>query len=177
MRISFERAGDNLRVRMRLDVNRRRWLITRITLWILAIVGILVGLWGVLAPGPFYRSMPGLGLNWVAMDGPYNHHLVADTGAFFLALGAMTAAALFYGDSLLARVAGGGWVVFGVPHAIYHLTHRPDGMSTGNYVLEILAAILPPLLGLVAALAAPRERTQLRDPAPMTFRLPGRRNK
>ncbi|WP_067890768.1 hypothetical protein [Nocardia vaccinii] len=177
MRISFERAGNNLRVRMRLDVNRRRWLITRIALGILAVAGIITGLWGVLAPGAFYRSMPGLGLHWVAADGPYNHHLVADTGAFFLALGAMTAATLFYGDSLLARVTGGGWVVFGVPHMIYHLTHRPAEISTGNYILEIIAAVALPLLGLIAALAAPRERVQLRDPAPMTFRLPGRRNR
>ncbi|MBF6172132.1 hypothetical protein [Nocardia blacklockiae] len=175
MRISVQRAGDNLRVRMRLDVNRRRWLVTTIGLWILAVVGAVTGLWAVLAPAAWFRAYPGLGLNWVAADGPFNHHLSADVGAFFLALAAVSGAALYYGDSLLARVAGLGWLVFGVPHLIYHAVHQPDGMSTGNYVFSLVAALLLPAVGAAVLFAAPRERIQLRDPAPFTIRLPGRK--
>ncbi|MBF6331539.1 hypothetical protein [Nocardia transvalensis] len=177
MRISVERAGENLRVRMRLDVNRRRWLITRIAVGFLAFVGLFTGLWAVVAPAAWFRSYPGLGLNWVSPDGPYNHHLAGDVGAFFLALGVVAAAALVYGDSLLARVAGLGWLVFGVPHLIYHVAHRPADMPTGSYTLSLIGTIVLPVVGLIAVLAAPRERIQLRDPAPMTFRLPRRRNR
>ncbi|MFF0492818.1 hypothetical protein ACFYTQ_27625 [Nocardia sp. NPDC004068] len=177
MRISVQRAGDNLRVRMRLDVNRRRWLITQIALGALAVIGAYVGLWATVAPEAWYRSFPGLGMNWVAMDGPYNHHLAGDVGAFFLGLAAVAGAALYFGDSLLARVAGLGWVVFGVIHLIYHAAHKPAEMSSGNYTLSLLSVILLPVLGLAALLAAPRERVRLRDPEPMTFRLPGRRNR
>ncbi|ATL66482.1 hypothetical protein CRH09_09960 [Nocardia terpenica] len=162
---------------MRLDVDRRRWLVTRISLWILAIQGVVVGVWGVVATEAWYRSFPGLGLDWIAMDGPYNHHLAADVGAFFLGLAAVTGAALYYGDGLLSRAAGLGWLVFGVPHLVYHAGHHPAGMSTGSYVLSVVAALLLPVLGLAALLAAPRERVRLRDPAPMSFRLPGRRNR
>ncbi|WP_280363254.1 hypothetical protein [Nocardia wallacei] len=175
MRISVQRAGDNLRVRMRLDVNRRRWLITTIGLWLLALAGAITGLWAVVAPATWFRAYPGLGLNWVAADGPFNQHLSADVGAFFLALAAVSGAALYYGDSLLARAAGLGWLVFGVPHLIYHLAHKPAEMSTGNYVFSLIAALLLPVAGAVVLIAAPRERVQLRDPAPLTIRLPGRK--
>ncbi|WP_216897155.1 hypothetical protein [Nocardia alni] len=175
MRISIQRTGDNLRVRMRWDANRRRRLIAQLALWILTIQAAIVAVWAIFAPAAWYRSFPGFGLDWVAMSGPYNHHLAFDVGAFFLALGAVAAAALFYADSLLVRVAGAGWVVFGIPHFIYHAANRPDGMSTGGFVFMLIAALLLPALGLVAVLAAPTERIALRDPAPMTFRLPNRR--
>ncbi len=177
MRISVQRAGENLRVRMRLDVNRRRWLITEIALGALTAVGVVVGVWAVIAPEAWYRSFPGLGMHWVSVDGPYNHHLTADVGAYFLGLAAVSGAALYYGDSLLARVSGLGWTVFGVIHLIYHAAHRPADMPTGSYVLMLISVIALPALSSAALLAAPRERIRFRDPAPMTFRLPGRRNR
>ncbi|BDT84245.1 hypothetical protein GV791_02515 [Nocardia cyriacigeorgica] len=177
MRISIRGNGDGVRVRMRFEVNRRRWLIIRIILWVLTIQGIVVGAWAVVAPRSWYTSFPGLGMRWISADGPYNHHLAADVGAFFLALAAVTGAALYYGDSLLARVAGLGWVVFGVPHLIYHLVHKPAEMGAGSFVLSVIAAALLPILGLAAILVAPAERTQLRDPAPLNIRFRRRRER
>ncbi|MFI5782004.1 hypothetical protein [Nocardia sp. NPDC051570] len=177
MRISVQRAGDNLRVRMRWDVNRRRWLITEIALGLLTVIGAVVGVWAAFAPQAWYRSFPGFGMHWVSMDGPYNHHLAVDVGAYFLGLAAVSGAALYYGDSLLARVAGLGWAVFGVIHLVYHASHMPADMSSGSYVLMLISVVLLPVLGLTAILAAPRERVKLRDPEPMTFRLPQRRNR
>ncbi|MBF6288491.1 hypothetical protein IU457_20155 [Nocardia cyriacigeorgica] len=162
---------------MRFEVNRRRWLIIRIILWVLTIQGIVVGAWAVVAPRSWYTGFPGLGMRWISADGPYNHHLAADVGAFFLALAAVTGAALYYGDSLLARVAGLGWVVFGVPHLIYHLVHKPAEMGAGSFVLSVIAAALLPILGLAAILVAPAERTQLRDPAPLNIRFRRRRER
>ncbi|WP_249357799.1 hypothetical protein [Nocardia cyriacigeorgica] len=175
MRISIRGNGDGLRVRMRFEVNRRRWLILRIILWILAIQGLVVGAWAVFAPRSWYTSFPGFGMRWISADGPYNHHLAADVGAFFLALAAVTGAALYYGDSLLARVAGLGWLVFGVPHLIYHLLHKPAEMSGVSFTFSVLAAALLPILGLAAILVAPAERTQVRDPAPLNIRFRRRR--
>ncbi|MGW0046327.1 hypothetical protein [Nocardia cyriacigeorgica] len=143
----------------------------------LTIQGIVVGAWAVVAPRSWYTSFPGLGMRWISADGPYNHHLAADVGAFFLALAAVTGAALYYGDSLLARVAGLGWVVFGVPHLIYHLVHKPAEMGAGSFVLSVIAAALLPILGLAAILVAPAERTQLRDPAPLNIRFRRRRER
>ncbi|WP_067538878.1 hypothetical protein [Nocardia crassostreae] len=175
MRISFRGTGDGINVRMRLEVNRRRWLALLIMLGILAAQGILIGLWAVLAPRSFYEDFPGFGLHWVSPDGPFNHHLVGDVGAFFLALGAISAFALYYRDSMIGRAAGLGWLVFGVPHFIYHVAHRPEAMSTGSYVFSLISTLIPTALGLACLLVAPRERHPVPEPAPMNIRFPRRR--
>ncbi|WP_227980500.1 hypothetical protein [Nocardia spumae] len=177
MRISVHGTDEGVRVRMRLDPDRRRWLITWISLSLLTINGLVVGLWAVLFPEAWYRSFPGLGANWVAVDGPFNHHLAADVGAFFLGFGAMGLAALYYRDSLVARVTGIGWLVFGVPHLIYHAAHKPAEMGGGNFAVSLIAAALLPILAAVLIAAAPRRRVQLRDPAPMNIRFPRRRSR
>ncbi len=177
MRISVHGTGEGVRVRMRLDADRRRWSITWIALGLLTATGVIVGLWAVLLPETWYRSFPGLGANWVSSDGPFNHHLATDTGAFFLGFGAMGLAAMYYRDSLAARVSGIGWLVFGIPHLIYHAAHKPAGMSGGGFALEVIAAALLPILAAAVVIAAPRQRTRLRDPAPMNIRFPGRRSR
>ncbi|MTJ65455.1 hypothetical protein [Nocardia seriolae] len=159
---------------MRLEINRRRWIALLIMLGVLTAAGVMPGLWAVVAPESFYNSFPGLGLHWVRADGPYNHHLVGDAGAFFLALAAITAAALYYRDSVIARIAGLAWLVFGVPHFIYHAFHRPDALSGFSFTLELLAALALPALGLAVLLVAPRERFPVPEPAPFTVKFPRR---
>jgi hypothetical protein len=160
---------------MRLEVDRRRWLITRVAMALLAVIGVVTGAWALLAPAAWFRSYP-FGLNWVPMDGPYNQHLAVDAGAFFLALGVLAAIAAVAADSLLCRVTAVGWLVFGVPHLVYHAAHRPMDMSAGGFALMVIAAAAMVVIAAVALLAAPRGRVPLRDPAPMNIRLPGRRN-
>ncbi|WP_306361267.1 hypothetical protein [Nocardia sp. CC227C] len=175
MRISLRGTADGLRVRMRLDVNRRRWLALRIMLGILAFIGLLTGLWAVLAPRSWYDSFPGFGMRWVSVDGPYNHHLAADVGAFFLALAVVALAALYLMDSMVARVAGVAWAVFGLPHLLYHVTHWPDELSGVSAVLSAVSLVLIPALGVACVFVAPRERHPVPEPAPFTLRFPQRR--
>lgn len=176
MRISLHGTGNGVRVSMKLEVNRRRWIALFSLLGVLTAIGIITGLWAVCAPESFYDSFPGFGLHWVRVDGPYNHHLVADVGAFFLALGAISGAALWYRDSVIARVAGFGWIVFGVPHLIYHAFHHPEELSTVSYTLSLLSVLALPALGLAALLVAPRERFPVPEPTPFTVRFPRRGN-
>jgi hypothetical protein len=93
----------------------------RIVLLILLVTAVLPGLWAVLAPRSFYDSFPGIGLHWVAADGPYNRHLVTDVGAMYLALVVVTGGALRRPE--WARLAGAAWLAFGVPHWLYHSAH------------------------------------------------------
>ncbi|WP_330182667.1 hypothetical protein OHB26_02785 [Nocardia sp. NBC_01503] len=174
MRISLHGTGDGIRVRVRLEVNRRRWLALQIMLAILALQGLIVGAWAVFAPHSWYTSFPGFGMRWVGMDGPYNHHLASDVGAFFLAMAAVTGVALWFMDSLLARAAGAGWLVFGIPHLLYHTFHRPEAMSTVSFTLSVIAAFALPALGVACVLVAPRERRPIPEPAPFTLRFPRR---
>ncbi|WP_433726362.1 hypothetical protein ACQP0C_32925 [Nocardia sp. CA-129566] len=174
MRITVDGKSGGLRVRMRFEQQRNRWLAVRIILGVLAFQGAIVGLWAVFAPHSWYTSFPGFGMQWISADGPYNHHLASDVGSFFLALTAVTLAALFLGGSALAQVAGLGWLVFGVPHLIYHVSHKPAEMGAGSFTLSIAGAVLIAVLGLALILITPRG-PQLRDPDPITFRLPRRR--
>lgn len=175
MRISLRGGDGGFEVRMRFEQDRRRWLAIRIMLAILTFQGLVVGGWAVLAPHSWYTSFPGFGTRWVAVDGPYNHHLAADVGAFFLALAAISGFALWRGAPVLVQAAGLGWLVFGVPHLLYHASHRPEALGTVSYTISLLGALALPALGLACLLLVPH-RPQLPDPAPLRFRRPGRRD-
>ena len=58
----------------------------RLLLWLLALGNLGVGIQAAFTPRSFYDDFP-LGRGWVAMDGPYNQHLVRDVGSLNLALG------------------------------------------------------------------------------------------
>lgn len=82
----------------------------------------LVGVWATAAPASFFQAFP-LGRGWVALDGPYNAHLVGDVGSLNLALSVLLVAALRRPDPYWVRVAGLATVAYALPHTIYHLTH------------------------------------------------------
>lgn len=44
------------------------------------------GIWAAFLPESFYGDIPAIRPAWVAVDGPYNEHLIRDVGAMFLAL-------------------------------------------------------------------------------------------
>jgi len=133
-------------------------------LGVLLVVALVAGPWALLAPRSFYDSFPGGGLHWVAADGPYNRHLVSDVGSMYLALAALTVAAL--ARPALARLAGLVWLVFSVPHWLYHSAHL--GLyGTRDQVLNEVGLVAVVLLA--ALLSVPRDRwVGVRAPAAET---------
>jgi hypothetical protein len=99
------------------DLVRR---LQRPALWVLAISSTVVGAWALAAPRSFYDDFPGMGRVWVAVDGPFNEHLVRDVGALNLALAFVAALALVTASGLVARAAGGAALIYGIPHLAYH---------------------------------------------------------
>jgi hypothetical protein len=95
----------------------------RIGLAILTLGSAPLGLWATLAPRSFYDNFPGMGRHWVRLDGPYNHHLVSDFGALNLALSAVTIAALIWLTPRLVQVTAVAWLLYAIPHELYHVTH------------------------------------------------------
>ncbi|WP_051020430.1 hypothetical protein [Nocardia araoensis] len=174
MRISVEGNSEGLRVRMRFE-QYRRLLATRIVLAVLAVQGAIVGLWATVAPHSWYTGFPGFGTQWVAADGPYNHHLTADVGAFFLALTAVTIAALVMNRTSAARLAGVGWLTFGVPHFLYHVLHKPAELGAVSFTASLIAAFLLVLGGAICLFLPPRGELPLSEPQPVTLRFPRRR--
>ncbi len=108
-------------------------------LLVLAFTGLAIGAWAAFAPRGFFDSFPGLGQTWVAVDGPYNEHLVRDFGALNLALGVVAAAALVSLVRPLVAAAAGAWLAYGVPHVVYHSRHTAS--LDGPDAIALLSAL------------------------------------
>lgn len=94
----------------------------RITLVVLAAASLTVGVWALFAPQSFYRSFP-FGRGWVALDGPYNEHLIGDFGAMNLALATVTMFAAWRMRADVIRLADAATLMFALPHFAFHATH------------------------------------------------------
>jgi hypothetical protein len=134
----------------------------RVLLAALAASAALVGAWAQFAPRSFYDDFPGGGRHWVAMDGPYNEHLVRDVGGLNLALAFVAVVALVTGSIVAARAAGGGALIYGVPHLAYHALHL-DPFDTGDQVALVVSLGFAAVAALVA-LAAPARPTATSSP-------------
>lgn len=127
----------------------------KVALVVIAGGSLVVGLWAQGFPRAFYDDFPGLGRTWVALDGPYNEHLVRDVGGLNLALAFVAVMALVTGSTLLARVTGGAALLYGVPHLLYHATHL-DAYDAGDAIAMLASLGMAALAAvLVAAPAAP----------------------
>ncbi len=118
-----------------------------------------IGLWALFAPRSFYDDFPGLGRTWVSVDGPYNEHLVRDVGALNLAVTALLLIAFVRLSRELVTVAGVVALVWGVPHALYHMFNT-EALDSSDAVVSILGLVTFAVLGGGLIYAAPRlERT------------------
>ena len=106
---------------------------TRVLLVIVAAGKGVVGLWASLAPHAFYDDCPGGGRHWVAVDGPFNEHLVRDVGTLNLALTVLAVAALVRPSRYLIQVLAGAVLVYSLPHFLYHAAHL-DLFDSGDKV-------------------------------------------
>jgi hypothetical protein len=120
--------------------------LARILLLFLAIPTLELGLWSTFAPQSFFNSFPGGGRHWVAVDGPFNEHLVRDFGALNLALALVLIVALVVGSRLLVTTAASAALVFAVPHTLYHLFNLQvfsGSDKVGNVVALAITVVLP----------------------------------
>lgn len=118
--------------------------LTRFALAYLAILGLVVGIWACGFPAGFYSSFPGLGRTWVSVDGPFNEHLIRDTGAAFLMMGALSGLGWLRPHLVTPFAVGAATLCFNLPHFAYHMTHLGKfGLvdQIGN-VFALLSALL-----------------------------------
>ena len=130
----------------------------RLLMWILALSGLSTGVQALFMPRSFFDDFP-FGRGWVAIEPPYNEHLVRDVGAFFLALAAITFVAIAIRSPLAARLAGLAWLVFALPHATYHLFHL-EGFETADAIGNVLSTWAQVVLAVLVLVlpTAPRRR-------------------
>jgi hypothetical protein len=134
----------------------------QVVLVVTAVIGLFVGGWAASAPRSFYDAFPGLGRIWVAVDGPFNEHLVRDVGALYLALAAAGLVAAATRSVAASRAVGAAWVVFSVPHLVYHAGHLA-GFGLVDQVGQVVSLSSTIILGL-PLLLPDRQRTGSPDP-------------
>ena len=108
----------------------------------------IAGIWALAAPRSFYDDFPGAGLDWVVAIPKYSEHLVRDVGAFNLAFAVLF---LWVGSSLeksAIRAALVGWLVFSIPHLIFHIFHL-DALSPTSQVVQLIALGVTVLVPIV----------------------------
>lgn len=126
---------------------------TRVVLLLLAASQLLTGLWAVIAPRGFYERFPGVGAPWVAVDGPFNAHLVGDAGAGFLATGVALLIAGVWLHRPVVIVALAAYLAHAVPHAAYHLREPAPALALSDQIASTLPLVLSVLVvaGLLIA--------------------------
>ena len=98
-------------------------IVTRVALAYLVITGLVVGIWAFGFPDAFYSSFPGFGRTWVSVDGPFNQHLIRDTGAAYLMISALAGLGLLRPSLAAPAAVGLATMLFNLPHFSYHMTH------------------------------------------------------
>lgn len=127
----------------------------RFLLLALGIPQTATGLWALVAPHGFYAQFP-TGQGWLSALGPFDEHLVIDVGALFVAIGVLAILAAAWLRRPLVVGAGVAWLLFSVPHLIWHLTDLGP-MRTADAIANVvtLAWTVAAPAGVLALLRAP----------------------
>jgi hypothetical protein len=99
-------------------------VVLRSGLILLAVLELAIGVWQYVFPSSFFDDFP-----TVALDPPYNEHLMSDVGGLTLSLAVVVAVAAVRLERGLVTAAFIGFTVFAVSHLVFHLLHF-DGFTT-----------------------------------------------
>ena len=136
--------------------------IIRVGLLLLGLPQALIGLWALVATRDWFETFPGAGHSWLPAYGAYNEHLATDVGATFLAIGVVLVLAAVYLERRLVQVALITYLVFEIPHFVYHLG-ADDRLSNGDQIASATTLALTVLLAF--ALLASTRRPSAAGPA------------
>jgi hypothetical protein len=116
---------------------------------LLAASALTVGLWALPAPRAFHEDFPLPGRVWVSTLGPYDEHLVRDVGAMYLALGVLLVLAAVLLERRVVQVSLVTWLVFAVPHFVFHFA-QVQHFSLGDNLAQLISLGFLVLLVLFA---------------------------
>jgi hypothetical protein len=133
-------------------------LLARLLLLVLALITVELGVWAALAPQSFFNTFPGGGRHWVGVDGPFNEHLVRDFGGLNLALALVLVVALVVGTRMSVTTAAGAYLLFALPHFLYHLANLQVFTSGDDKVANMFTLALSVIAPIVVIVLAQRTR-------------------
>ena len=113
---------------------------------------LMTGLWGVLAPGTGSRTSPGWARRWWPAHRRSTPTSPSDAGAGFLATGVALAWAATTARRSDLRLALVAYLVFTVPHVLYHAIHDAPALSGAAQVASIVMLGSGAAAGCAAAL-------------------------
>ncbi len=134
----------------------------RVCLAFLALTTAIIGAWALFAPLSFFTTFPAPGHPWVALRPPYTEHLVRDVGGLNLGFALLFAWTTISPERRLVPAVLLAWLVYAVPHFIYHLNHLMHFTlvdQIGQIVTLGLVIVLPLIL-LVALFWPPSQHTR-----------------
>jgi hypothetical protein len=119
-----------------------------------------IGLWALVDTHGWFTTFPGAGHHWLPAYGGYNAHLAVDVGATFVALGALLLLAALWLERRLVQAALIVYLLYAVPHLVYHLG-ADDALPSGDRIASdltlALSVIAPALLLLLVGRRPPAE--------------------
>jgi len=126
-----------------------RWM--KIVLWLLGATSLINGIAMFFAPATwFFKMVPG-----IPETGPFNAHLVADSGTFFIAVGVGLLIAGFDPRRHVAVVIVAA--VANLFHSILHLySHEAGLLSLAHFGTEVIGIYLPTLILIAMAIILTR---------------------
>ncbi len=146
---AYEALARDLRIPKRLPG------LVWVALALLAFTGLSVGVQALADPRGFFGDFP-FGREWVASDGPFNLHLLRDFAALNLGIGALALVALVGRSRVLTRAAGLTWLLYGVPHLVYHALNREvTGVDLAANLTSLAVFVVAAVVALVAAVPQP----------------------
>jgi hypothetical protein len=110
---------------------------------------LIIGLWAQYFPESFYRDFP-----TVDLTPPYSEHLLRDFGGATLGLAVVIGAAVIWPQTKLVIIASCAYLVFAVPHLVFHLDHLENATAGQATLLvsELVIATALPVAAIVLAL-------------------------
>jgi hypothetical protein len=116
-------------------------ILLRFGLLVGVFISVVSGVWALFWPVRFYETFPLPGHPWQAFHPAYNEHLVRDFGALNLVMALLFGVAAYTMDVLMTRTALVGYLIFAVPHLIFHLNHL-RGLAAVDAVGEVVSLSL-----------------------------------
>jgi hypothetical protein len=141
-------------------MGERRWL--RPVLVLLAVPNLVAGFWALVAPASWFEEFPGWAPSLVAAFPPYNEHLATDAGSGLFAAGVLALVAAVWPRRDVVLTAMVGYLAFAAPHALFHLAHPSELLSTGEDAVNNLTLVIAVIAAgavLGAAWRMPAERS------------------
>ena len=125
----------------------------RIGLAAFAAIELVLGIWTALFPRSFYNDVP-----TVNLTPPYSEHLMRDFGLATLALAVVLGAAAIWPTTKFAIVALIAYLVFALPHLVFHAEHvdRATGVEAVVLLSLLGASVIGPLVLIAIAIGRAR---------------------